>query len=337
MEAAVDCLTENLQSVNEALEGHSISDLKQNMTAESASLPENFDRVNAALEGLSISDLMRNMAATIPSLTENFKSVSEALEKAKKRLLLRVQIFDEKIDEQRELSELIMHEVCNGRAEVEKVNYALNYLTKTLGEWEDKITEFDKKQVELISNDLYEFSKLIRNEHLQSSQEFRNAGRSRVLPSSSKNLYLQKAMEHLLQIDQQPEFSKLRVRDEGEVVKDDYELKFFEETLSKIDDIITDLKKNRTLTLTGVNDVVQSSEGKFAQEFKNAGTSPCLHPCSAAIDLLEDRVVEFMKLEKAKKNFSQRVQNLGGTIDELEKKEKAKNDLSQSVQNLSLN
>ncbi|XP_074309752.1 uncharacterized protein LOC141644180 isoform X2 [Silene latifolia] len=313
MEAAVDCLTENLQSVNEALEGHSISDLKQNMTAESASLPENFDRVNAALEGLSISDLMRNMAATIPSLTENFKSVSEALEKAKKRLLLRVQIFDEKIDEQRELSELIMHEVCNGRAEVEKVNYALNYLTKTLGEWEDKITEFDKKQVELISNDLYEFSKLIRNEHLQSSQEFRNAGRSRVLPSSSKNLYLQKAMEHLLQIDQQPEFSKLR------------------------DDIITDLKKNRTLTLTGVNDVVQSSEGKFAQEFKNAGTSPCLHPCSAAIDLLEDRVVEFMKLEKAKKNFSQRVQNLGGTIDELEKKEKAKNDLSQSVQNLSLN
>ncbi|XP_074301085.1 uncharacterized protein LOC141632438 [Silene latifolia] len=84
-----------------------------NMATAVDSLAENLTSVNEALEEISISDLKLNMPAAIPGSTENFRSLSVALEEAKKDLLQRVQIFDEKdekIAEQRELSELIMNE-----------------------------------------------------------------------------------------------------------------------------------------------------------------------------------------------------------------------------------
>ncbi|KAL9226251.1 hypothetical protein vseg_002083 [Gypsophila vaccaria] len=140
-------------------------------------------------KGLSISDLMyvtkRNMAAAVASLTENLQSVNDALEKAKKHLLQRVQNLDGKIDEQRELSKLIMNEVRDARGEFVKVNYELNYLTETVGKLEDKINEFDKKQtITLIGVDyLVQFAqgKYTKPpaELTQYAQDFKNAGKSR--------------------------------------------------------------------------------------------------------------------------------------------------------------
>ncbi|XP_074302358.1 uncharacterized protein LOC141633915 [Silene latifolia] len=163
-------------------------------------------------KGVTFSDLMyvtkSNMAAAVASLTQNLQSVNEALEKAKKHLLQKVQNLDGKIDEQRELSKMIMTEVCGARGELIMVNDELHYLTETVGKLEDKMIEFDKKQtLTLMGVDyLVQFAEGKFTKIPSLTQEFRSAGTSRDLLPSTENLGLQGLMsitEEKISKDQQ--------------------------------------------------------------------------------------------------------------------------------------
>ncbi|KAH9614996.1 hypothetical protein KSS87_008387 [Heliosperma pusillum] len=137
-------------------------------------------------KGYKFSDLMyvtkSNMAAAVASLTQNLQSVNEALEKAKKHLLQRLQILDGKIDEQRELSKMIMTEVRGARGEFVMVNNELHYLQETVS----------KLTLTLMGVDyLVQFAEGKSTKIPSLTQEFRNAGKSRGLLPSTENIGLQ--------------------------------------------------------------------------------------------------------------------------------------------------
>lgn len=101
-------------------------------------------------KGFSFSDLMyvtkRNMATAVANLTKHLETVSEALAKTKRHLTQRIENLDGKMDEQREMSKLIMNEVHETRGDLNKVSTELYSLRRTVYSLEDKMSTFEDKQ-----------------------------------------------------------------------------------------------------------------------------------------------------------------------------------------------
>uniref|UniRef100_A0A7C9DAF3 DUF1664 domain-containing protein n=3 Tax=Opuntia streptacantha TaxID=393608 RepID=A0A7C9DAF3_OPUST len=101
-------------------------------------------------KGFSFSDLMyvtkRNMATAVANLTKHLETVSEALAKTKRHLTQRIEGLDGKMDEQREMSKLIMNEVHEARGDLSKVSTELYSLRRTVYSLEDKMATFEDKQ-----------------------------------------------------------------------------------------------------------------------------------------------------------------------------------------------
>lgn len=107
-------------------------------------------------KGLSFSDLMyvtkRNMANAVTNLTKHLESVSEALAAAKRHLTQRIENLDGKMDDQHEMSKLIMNNVNN-------VQTNLGAIEKDLGSLQDMVYGLEGKM-----------------DSLEAKQNFANAG-----------------------------------------------------------------------------------------------------------------------------------------------------------------
>lgn len=101
-------------------------------------------------KGLSFSDLMyvtkRNMAAAVANLTTNLDNIKDGLSKVKTHLTQRIQNLDGKIDEQREMSKLMLNEVRDTRGDIDKVTSELYFLKDTVCSLEGKMSSFEDKQ-----------------------------------------------------------------------------------------------------------------------------------------------------------------------------------------------
>lgn len=101
-------------------------------------------------KGFSFSDLMyvtkRNMATAVENLTTNLENIKDRLSKVKLHLTQRIENLDGKIDEQRDMSKLIMNEVKDTRGDIDKVTSELYNLRDTVFSLEDKMSSFEDKQ-----------------------------------------------------------------------------------------------------------------------------------------------------------------------------------------------
>ncbi|XP_057530625.1 uncharacterized protein LOC130809039 [Amaranthus tricolor] len=101
-------------------------------------------------KGLSLSDLMyvtkRNMATAVANLTTNLDNIKDRLSKVKIHLTQRIENLDGKIDDQREMSKLIMKEVHDTRGDIDKVTSELNVLRNTVFSLDEKMCSFEDKQ-----------------------------------------------------------------------------------------------------------------------------------------------------------------------------------------------
>ncbi|GAB4829195.1 hypothetical protein Ancab_018859 [Ancistrocladus abbreviatus] len=101
-------------------------------------------------KGLSFSDLMyvtkKNMANAVANLTKHLESVSEALAKTKKHLTQRIENLDGKVDDVKEISKLIKHEVGDVRADLSRIGCELFELKNTVCHLDGRINIMEDKQ-----------------------------------------------------------------------------------------------------------------------------------------------------------------------------------------------
>lgn len=101
-------------------------------------------------KGLSLSDFMyvtkRNVANVVASMTKHLDQVSEALAATKRHLTQRIENVDEKMDEQKELSESIKNEVTDVRGDLSQIGFDIEEIQKMVCGLEKKIGMLDGKQ-----------------------------------------------------------------------------------------------------------------------------------------------------------------------------------------------
>lgn len=105
-------------------------------------------------KGFSFSDLMyvtkRNMTTAVENLTKHLESVSDALAKAKRHLTQRIENLDGKMDEQMEISKLMLNDVNEARGDINKVSSQIYSLTHKVLNLEGKMDTLDDKQNHLL-------------------------------------------------------------------------------------------------------------------------------------------------------------------------------------------
>ncbi|KAJ3709066.1 hypothetical protein LUZ61_012771 [Rhynchospora tenuis] len=102
------------------------------------------------LKGISISDLMyvtkRNMANAVASMSKHFEQVSAALAATKKHLTQRIENLDGKLDEQKEISNVIRQEVGDANKLIENLSMNLNSIQQLVSNMDDKVNSMVDKQ-----------------------------------------------------------------------------------------------------------------------------------------------------------------------------------------------
>ncbi|KAL2904361.1 Cocaine esterase [Bienertia sinuspersici] len=179
-------------------------------------------------KGLSFSDLMyvtkRNMATAVANLTSNLDNIKDRLSKVKLHLTQRIENLDGKIDEQREMSKLIMNEVKDTRGDIDKVTSELYHLRNTVFSLEDKMCSFEDKQhltlmgVEYLVQFVDGKTVKVPSQHVQ--EQLKGAGKSRPQLPSSDALGLQglkeiaegtvKEIRSIKDVDDQPTRNLMR-------------------------------------------------------------------------------------------------------------------------------
>lgn len=101
-------------------------------------------------KGISFSDLMyvtkRSMAVAVESLTKNLENVSEAVAATKKHLTQRMENLDAKLDEQAEVSKLILNEVGYVRDDLSGLSYNLDSIQGLVSGLGDRMGQLEYKQ-----------------------------------------------------------------------------------------------------------------------------------------------------------------------------------------------
>ncbi|KAJ4798093.1 hypothetical protein LUZ62_049339 [Rhynchospora pubera] len=102
------------------------------------------------LKGISISDLMyvtkRNMANAVASMSIHLEQVSAALAATKKHLTKRIENLDGKLDEQKEISNVIRKEVGDANKLIENLSMDLNSIRRLVSNVDGKVNSMVEKQ-----------------------------------------------------------------------------------------------------------------------------------------------------------------------------------------------
>ncbi|KAM0938197.1 hypothetical protein DsansV1_C23g0175681 [Dioscorea sansibarensis] len=101
-------------------------------------------------KGICFSDMMyvtkRNMANAVSSMANHLEKVSAALAATKKHLTQRIQLLDDKLDEQKEISTEIKHEVSDACGKLETIGCELNSLQQLVWGLNGKVDTIEEKQ-----------------------------------------------------------------------------------------------------------------------------------------------------------------------------------------------
>ncbi|XP_039116371.1 uncharacterized protein LOC120251790 isoform X2 [Dioscorea cayenensis subsp. rotundata] len=101
-------------------------------------------------KGVSFSDMMYvtkcNMANAVSSMANHLEKVSAALAATKKHLTQRIQLLDDKLDEQKEMSTGIKHEVSDACSKLETIDCELNTLQQLVRGLNGKVDAIEDKQ-----------------------------------------------------------------------------------------------------------------------------------------------------------------------------------------------
>ncbi|XP_078170274.1 uncharacterized protein LOC144564550 isoform X1 [Carex rostrata] len=102
------------------------------------------------LKGISISDMMyvtkRNMANAVASMSKHFEQVSAALAATKKHLTQRIENLDGKLDEQKEISNVIRKEVGDANKLIENLSMDLSSIQQLVSNMDNKVNSMVDKQ-----------------------------------------------------------------------------------------------------------------------------------------------------------------------------------------------
>ncbi|XP_058070781.1 uncharacterized protein LOC131219575 isoform X3 [Magnolia sinica] len=112
--------------------------------------PNRFDSAFLAAQGWSFSDVMfvtkKNMANAVASVSKQLEQVSAALASTKRHLTQRLENLDGKLDEQKEISKVIMNEVDDVRSDLSQIGFDIELIQKIVSGLEDKIGVLEDKQ-----------------------------------------------------------------------------------------------------------------------------------------------------------------------------------------------
>ncbi|KAJ8760997.1 hypothetical protein K2173_022035 [Erythroxylum novogranatense] len=101
-------------------------------------------------KGIKFSDLMyvtkRNMATAVANLTKHLEQVSETLSAAKKHLTQRIQMLDDKMDGQKEISKAIQRDVHSASENISQIGSELWELQSLVSGLDGKIGTIGRKQ-----------------------------------------------------------------------------------------------------------------------------------------------------------------------------------------------
>ncbi|KAL8520846.1 hypothetical protein ACS0TY_011410 [Phlomoides rotata] len=101
-------------------------------------------------KGWSFSDVMfvtkNNMANAVASVSKQLENVSEALASTKRHLTKRLETLDWKVDEQREISKLVAHDVTEVRSNLNQIGYDVGLIHEMVSGLEGKIDLLESKQ-----------------------------------------------------------------------------------------------------------------------------------------------------------------------------------------------
>ncbi|XP_058070780.1 uncharacterized protein LOC131219575 isoform X2 [Magnolia sinica] len=101
-------------------------------------------------KGWSFSDVMfvtkKNMANAVASVSKQLEQVSAALASTKRHLTQRLENLDGKLDEQKEISKVIMNEVDDVRSDLSQIGFDIELIQKIVSGLEDKIGVLEDKQ-----------------------------------------------------------------------------------------------------------------------------------------------------------------------------------------------
>ncbi|RZC46143.1 hypothetical protein C5167_039087 [Papaver somniferum] len=100
--------------------------------------------------GLSFSDVMyvtkQNMASAVSSVSKQLEQVSGALAATKRHLSQKLEILDGKVEEQKEMSKLIMNEVTEVTSSLSQIGCDLDTIFKMVAGMEGKLELLENKQ-----------------------------------------------------------------------------------------------------------------------------------------------------------------------------------------------
>ncbi|RZC65796.1 hypothetical protein C5167_009484 [Papaver somniferum] len=101
-------------------------------------------------QGLSFSDVMyvtkQNMASAVSSVSKQLEQVSGALAATKRHLSQKLEILDGKVEEQKEMSKLIMNEVTEVTSSLSQIGCDLDTIFKMVAGMEGKLELLENKQ-----------------------------------------------------------------------------------------------------------------------------------------------------------------------------------------------
>lgn len=101
-------------------------------------------------KGLSFSDVMfvtkRNMANAVASVSKQLEQVSAALASTKKHLTQRLEGIDDKVEEQKETSKIILHEVNEVKSDLSQIGFDLEQIQQMISGLEGKLGLLEGKQ-----------------------------------------------------------------------------------------------------------------------------------------------------------------------------------------------
>ncbi|KAL5729773.1 hypothetical protein ACHQM5_002675 [Ranunculus cassubicifolius] len=101
-------------------------------------------------KGFSFSDVMfvtkQNMASAVANVSQQLDQVSAALSSAKRHLSQRLENLDGKLDEQKEITKLVMNEVVEVKSNLYQIGFDVDSIQKMVSGLEGKLDLLESKQ-----------------------------------------------------------------------------------------------------------------------------------------------------------------------------------------------
>ncbi|KAG8382653.1 hypothetical protein BUALT_Bualt05G0099700 [Buddleja alternifolia] len=117
---------------------------------EAETSPGKYDAALLAAQDWSFSDIMfvtkHNMENAVASVSKQLEHVSEALSSTKRHLTKRLENLDWKLDEQREISKLVVNDVSEVRSNLNQIGYDIGLIHEMVSGLEGKIELLESKQ-----------------------------------------------------------------------------------------------------------------------------------------------------------------------------------------------